>query len=100
MQPSRFLMALATLAGGLGSAGVAGAQSCAMCGSSFSPNEPITRAFNASILFLMAAPYALCVGAAASIYLLYRRAAARRRRSLIPLPVRAHRLHGTESQEV
>ena len=34
------------------------AQGCAMCASSFEPNDPATKAFNASILFLLIAPYA------------------------------------------
>lgn len=34
------------------------AQSCAMCGSSFTdPNDPTVRAFNWSILMLICAPY-------------------------------------------
>lgn len=34
------------------------AQSCAMCGSAFTdPNDPTARAFNWSILMLIAAPY-------------------------------------------
>ena len=68
-----------TVVASLATTAIAHAQSCAMCGSAFAPNEPITRAFSSSILFLMAAPYALFGSAAASIYLLHRRAAARRR---------------------
>ena len=40
-------------------------QSCAMCGSSFGPDDPVQRAFSWSILFLMAAPYTLFATAAA-----------------------------------
>ena len=80
---------------------VAAAQSCAMCASSFGPNEPVTRAFNSSILFLMAAPYSLFGTAAIVIYVLHRRAAARRLRLIVSAPERTARAAGTtEPMEV
>jgi hypothetical protein len=62
------------------------AQSCAMCASSFGPNDPRQRAFNLSILFLMAAPYAVFITAALCLVVLYRRGTGRRRASVIELP--------------
>lgn len=35
------------------------AQGCAMCGTAFTPDDPTTRAFGWSILFLIAMPYTL-----------------------------------------
>ncbi len=62
------------------------AQSCAMCASSFGPNDPVTKAFNWSIIFLMAAPYTLVAVVAGWLVFTYRRAAARRRAPVIELP--------------
>jgi hypothetical protein len=81
------ILALALLAVA-GSAGVALAQGCAMCGSSFAPNDPATRAFNASVLFLMLTPYAVCVVAGACLVWLHRRGSARRGATVLTLPGR------------
>src|SRR3989441_7862689 len=50
------------------------AQSCAMCGASFGPNDPTSRAFSWSILFLMAAPYTIVFTVAGVMFYMYRRA--------------------------
>ena len=62
------------------------AQSCAMCGSSFGPQDPTQRAISYSILFLMAAPYSLFAIIAGWLYFMYRRAPGRRRASILHLP--------------
>jgi len=62
------------------------AQSCAMCGSSFGPQDPTGRAISYSILFLMAAPYSLFAVIAGWLYFMYRRAPGRRRASILHLP--------------
>ena len=69
----------------LAPAGEALAQSCAMCASSFGPNDPVTKAFNWSIIFLMAAPYTLFGAVAGWLFLSHRRAAARRRTHVVEL---------------
>jgi hypothetical protein len=51
----------------------AAAQGCAMCGSAVRPDDPLASALNSSILFLMAAPYALIGGAAVWLVVQYRR---------------------------
>jgi hypothetical protein len=61
------------------------AQSCAMCGSSFGENDPVSRAFSWSILFMMAAPYTIVGTIAAILFYLHRRAPGRRRASIIDL---------------
>jgi len=58
------------------------AQSCAMCGSSFGQNDPVTRAFSWSILFLMATPYTIVGLIGAYLYFNYRRSPRRRRASV------------------
>ena len=35
------------------------AQGCAMCGTAFTKDDPVTRAFSWSVLFLIAMPYTL-----------------------------------------
>jgi hypothetical protein len=62
------------------------AQSCAMCGSSFGPNDPVTRAFSWSILFLMATPYAIVGLIGAYLYFTYRRSPGRRAAGVSPRP--------------
>src|SRR2546425_13124503 len=57
----------------LGAASRALAQSCAMCGASFGPNDPTSRAFSWSILFLMAAPYTIVFTVAGVMFYMYRR---------------------------
>ncbi|TMA33729.1 MAG: hypothetical protein E6J79_17600 [Deltaproteobacteria bacterium] len=61
------------------------AQSCAMCGSSFGPDDPVQRAFSWSILFLMAAPYTLFGAVAGWLFYVHRRAAGRRRAAVVEL---------------
>jgi len=61
------------------------AQSCAMCGASFGPNDPTSRAFSWSILFLMAAPYTIVFTVAGVMFYMYRRAPGRRRAAIIDL---------------
>jgi branched-subunit amino acid ABC-type transport system permease component len=74
------------------SAGRAWAQSCAMCGSSFGENDPVSRAFSWSILFMMATPYTVVGLIGAFLFFNYRRAG-RRRAAVIDLR-RASRLLG------
>ncbi len=61
------------------------AQGCAMCGTAFTPDDPVTQAFSWSILFLMATPYTLCSVVGAWLYFAYRRADGRRRGQVIDL---------------
>jgi hypothetical protein len=61
------------------------AQGCAMCASSFEPNDPATKAFNASILFLMISPYAIFFSALGCVLWLYRRNLGDRRAPVVPL---------------
>ncbi len=70
---------LATAAGAL-------AQGCAMCGSGFGVDDPTARAINYSILFLMAAPYALCAAVGGWLWLRHRRASAPSRAAVVRLP--------------
>jgi hypothetical protein len=60
------------------------AQSCAMCGASFGENDPVSRAFSWSILFLMATPYTIVGIVGLFIFHSYRRAG-RRRAAVIDL---------------
>jgi hypothetical protein len=75
----------------LGAASRALAQSCAMCGASFGPNDPTSRAFSWSILFLMAAPYTIVATVAGFMLYMHRRSPGRRRATIIDL-ARAARL--------
>ena len=77
----------------LGTSARALAQSCAMCGASFGPNDPTSRAFSWSILFLMAAPYTIVGTAAGILFYMHRRGPGRRRATIIDL-ARASRLLG------
>jgi len=61
------------------------AQSCAMCGSSFGQNDPVTRAFSWSILFLMATPYTIVGLIGAYLYFTYRRSSRRPRANVVSL---------------
>ena len=76
------VLALATL---VARATPAFAQGCAMCGSSFAPNDPTTQAFNSSVIFLMAAPYAIFFAALGCVVFMYRRNMAGRRGTIVPL---------------
>ncbi len=69
----------------LGGSARALAQSCAMCGASFGPNDPTSRAFSWSILFLMAAPYTIVATAAGILFYMHRRSPGRRRATIIDL---------------
>jgi hypothetical protein len=75
-----FLLAAAAV---LVTAAHAVAQSCAMCGNSFGPDDTIHRAFSWSILFLMAAPYTIVGLIAAVVFVAYRRASGPRRGAVI-----------------
>jgi len=68
------------------------AQSCAMCASSFGQNDPVTRAFSWSILFLMATPYTIVAVIGAFLFLKHRRLPGRRRATIIDLASRMGRL--------
>ncbi len=80
-------MRSAILAGGALLCGPAAAfaQSCAMCGSSFSPNDPATRAFTWSIIFLLLVPYTIFGLAAGFVFWSFRRASNRPRGTIIPM---------------
>jgi hypothetical protein len=75
-------MAVATV---LAARGAAFAQSCAMCGSSFAPDDPATRAFTWSIIFLLLVPYTIFGIAAGWLVWKFRRAGDRPRAAIIPL---------------
>jgi hypothetical protein len=62
------------------------AQGCAMCGTATTPDDPLARAFNWSILFLIAMPYTLCGLVGGWLAYRYRRSAAARRGDVIALP--------------
>ena len=57
-------------------AGVTIAQACSVCITG--ANDPTAEAFNASVLFLMFTPYVVVGSIAGALYLVYRRAAAKR----------------------
>jgi len=80
-------MRSAILAGGalLSGPATALAQSCAMCGSSFSPDDPATRAFTWSIIFLLLVPYTIFGLAAGFVFWSFRRASDRPRATIIPM---------------
>lgn len=71
----------------LGCASRAAAQGCAMCGSSLKGDDPVSQAFNTSILFMIAVPYTLFTLAAVWLWVAYRRAQKSQRTSVIPFPV-------------
>jgi hypothetical protein len=52
------------------------AQACSVCITG--ANDPMAEAFNASVLFLMFTPYVVVGSIAGALYLVYRRAAAKR----------------------
>ena len=96
-RPGRSLAAIALLM--LATASRALAQSCAMCGASFGPNDPTSRAFSWSILFLMAAPYTLVACIAGFIFYMHRRAPGRRRAAIIDLVEAARLARGPATAE-
>jgi ABC-type sulfate transport system permease subunit len=63
------------------------AQGCAMCGTAFNKDDPVTRAFNWSVLFLIAMPYTIFGLAAGWLFLAHRRRGGRHRADVIALPV-------------
>jgi hypothetical protein len=69
----------------LGAPASAFAQACAMCGSSFAPDDPATRAFTWSIIFLLLVPYTVFGTVAGWLFWTYRHAGDRPRASIIPL---------------
>jgi hypothetical protein len=62
------------------------AQGCAMCGNSIGAGDPFSNALNTSILFMMAAPYALATGVAVWLVWSYRRAHPRHRADVLDFP--------------
>jgi hypothetical protein len=90
-RPGR-LAASSALVGLALSAGDALAQSCAMCGSSFGENDPVTRAFSWSILFLMATPYTIVGVIGGYLFYTYRRPPRRYPAAIIRLAQAARRL--------
>jgi membrane protein implicated in regulation of membrane protease activity len=61
------------------------AQGCAMCGTAFNHDDPVARAFNWSVLFLIAMPYTVFALAAGWLFLAHRRRSGRRRADVIVL---------------
>lgn len=81
-------------------AGDALAQGCAMCGTAFVKDDPLTRAFTWSVIFLMATPYTIFGVLGGWFYLHYRRAAAAQHATVIDLaPTSAPRLGVTPGGE-
>jgi hypothetical protein len=70
------------------------AQGCAMCGNSLGAGDPFSNALNTSILFMMAAPYALAAGVAVWLVWSYRRAHPRHRADVIDFPWPHRSTHG------
>jgi len=62
------------------------AQGCAMCGGSFEPNDPATKAINTSVLFLLLMPYTLLAAVGGWLYLRHRRSGSPRRATVVTLP--------------
>ena len=83
---SRLLLALAALlASALLVPTLVLAQGCAMCGTAFNHDDPVARAFNWSVLFLIAMPYTVFALAAGWLFLAHRRRSGRRRADVIVL---------------
>jgi hypothetical protein len=61
------------------------AQGCAMCGTAFTHDDPVARAFNWSVLFLIAMPYTVFGLAAGWLFLAHRRRSRRRPANVIIL---------------
>jgi len=87
MLPPRRIVVVATLTAALlAPAADVLAQGCAMCGNSLGAGDPFANALNTSILFMMAAPYALAGGVAAWLVWSHRRAHPRHRADVIDFP--------------
>lgn len=82
----RLALLAAIVAAGASAAPAAFAQGCAMCGTAFAPDDPVTRAFSWSVLFLIAMPYTVFGLAAGWLFLAHRRQGAHRRAEVITLP--------------
>jgi len=61
------------------------AQGCAMCGGALAADDTLGRAFNWSILFLMAAPYTIAGTVMGWLFYTHRRAPGRRRAAVIEI---------------
>jgi hypothetical protein len=96
----RFASVLAVVVIALWRASTALAQGCAMCGNSFGANDPTTNAFASSVLFLIAAPYAIFFTGAACIVFLYRRGMLGRGGTVIPMPSRRTLVPADDPKEV
>jgi hypothetical protein len=88
MAPRRFaLPSIAGIAGCLAAIlPEALAEACVMCGTATSPDDPVTRAFSWSVLFLIAMPYTVFGLAAGWLILANRRRSGRRRGRVVVLP--------------
>ena len=76
------------------------AQGCAMCGNSFAPDDPVTKAMTASVVFLLLTPYTLLAAVGCWIYFRSRHRGAARRAAVIALPwVRAGSRPGSGPEE-
>lgn len=80
---SRTTVTLASLGTLVFDVGHALAQGCAMCGTALLGDDPVTRAFTWSVLFLMAAPYTIVGAVGTWLYLNHRRSAVRHRAAVI-----------------
>jgi hypothetical protein len=96
----RFGTLLAVVVIALSRAAVALAQGCAMCGNSFGANDPTTSAFSSSVLFLIAAPYAVFFTGAGCIVFLYRRGMLGRAGTVVPLSSRRPLVPADDPKEV
>lgn len=62
------------------------AQGCAMCATALTPDDPVSRAFSWSVLFLIAMPYTVFGFAAGWLILAHRRHGGPRRGEVVVLP--------------
>jgi hypothetical protein len=85
-RPHFIALSMLVAAGTLAGPTPALAQGCAMCGNSLGAGDPFANALNTSILFMMAAPYALAAAVAAWLVWNYRRARPRHRADVIDFP--------------
>jgi hypothetical protein len=80
------LFSIACALGAVPGATTAALAQCAMCGNSFEPNDPATKAFNTSVLFMMLAPYTIFFVAVGCFVWLHRRGSFGHRATIISLP--------------